>query len=270
MIGLAPLAERTLAERALGLLAAGPCGADRLATDVFGLTRAPRAIAERLAVALLGADPRVHQLADGRWALRAEAASSPRLEDCAFAVVDVETTGLRARVDRITEVAVVLVQGWRREPVFASLVNPGVPIPPRIAAVTGITDDLVRHAPPFHAIADQVLAALSGRVFVAHHARFDWRFLLAELRRARGLGLVGTRLCTVRLARRLLPELALRSLDHLSFHFGLENQARHRAGGDALVTAEVLLRLLARARETGLRTLAELEALCARRSRPAS
>ncbi len=67
------------------------------------------------------------------------------------------------------------------------------------------------------------------------------------------------RLCTVRLARRLLPELPSRSLDSLTHHFGFENPARHRAGGDALVTAQLLERLIAMARERGLRTLAELE-----------
>ncbi len=75
---------------------------------------APRAVSERLAVALLGADPRVRQLEDGRWALVAEAQGSPLLEDCAFAVVDVETTGMRATgPDRVTEVAVVVLHGAR-------------------------------------------------------------------------------------------------------------------------------------------------------------
>jgi DNA polymerase-3 subunit epsilon len=271
VIGLTAFPERTLAERAMLLLAGGPCGSDRLATEIMGLRQAPPLIAERLALALLGPDPRVRQLSDGRWALIAEAQRSPLLEECAFAVVDVETTGMRADgPDRITDIAVVLVQGHRVELVFESLVNPGIPIPWRVAALTGITDQLVRRAPQFTAIADRVLGALGGRVFVAHNAGFDWRFLTAELGRAAALGLTGSRLCTVRLARRLLPELESRSLDRLTFHFGLENQARHRAAGDALVTAQVLLRLLQRARERGLRTLAELEtfaALSVRRAR---
>ncbi|HXI21559.1 MAG TPA: 3'-5' exonuclease, partial [Gemmatimonadales bacterium] len=99
------------------------------------------------------------------------------------------------------------------------------------------------------------------RIFVAHNARFDWGFVSAEVRRARALGLTGSRICTVRLARRLLPELASRSLDSLSFHFGLENPARHRAAGDALATAELLERLLVLARDEGARTLADLEAM---------
>lgn len=246
----------------------GPLDAMTLARDILGLAGAPPAVAERLAVALLGADPRVHQLEDGRWGLVAEALGSPLVEDCAFAVVDVETTGMRPYgPDRVTDVAVVVMQGNRREVVFESLVNPGVPIPPRIAGLTGITDAMVRDAPPFEAVADDVLAALAGRVFVAHNARFDWGFLTAEVRRARALGLSGPRLCTVRLARRLLPQLESRSLDSLSHFFGLENRARHRAAGDALATAELLERLILLARERGARTLADLDALASRSTR---
>ncbi len=271
MIGLASFPETTLVERAMTLMLDGPCGADRLAREVMGLCQAPIAVAERLSVALLAADPRVRQLDDGRWALIAEAQGSPLLEECAFAVVDVETTGMRATgPDRVTDVAVVVLQGSRRELVFESLVNPRVPIPPRIATLTGITAELVAHAPDFEAIADRLLAALAGRVFVAHNARFDWGFLTAEIRRARGLGLAGTRLCTVRLARRLMPQLESKSLDSLSYYFGLENHARHRAAGDALATAQVLERLLLLAREQGVRTLADLETLNKKKAVPRS
>jgi DNA polymerase III subunit epsilon len=271
MIGLASFPERTLVERAMSLMLEGPCGADRLAREVMGLRQAPLAVAERLSVAMLAADPRVRQLEDGRWALVAEVGGSPLLEDCAFAVVDVETTGSRATgPDRVMEVAVVLLQGSRREVVFDSLVNPRTPIPPRVAALTGISPRLVAGAPEFDGVADQVLAALAGRIFVAHNARFDWGFLTAEMRRTRGLGLTGSRICTVRLARRLLPQLESRSLDSLTYFFGLENPARHRAAGDAIVTAEVLERLLLLARERGARTLADLEALCRKKTVPGS
>lgn len=268
MIGFATFPERTLVDRAMDLMAAGPVEVDRLARDVLGLVNAPPAVAERLAVALFAADPRVSQLGDGRWALVAEAQGSPLIEDCAFAVVDVETTGMRARHgDRVMDIAVVVLQGPRRELVFDSLVNPGVPIPPRIGSLTGITRDMVAGAPGFEEIADALLAALAGRVFVAHNARFDWGFISAEIRRTRGLGLSSVRLCTVRLARRLLPQLESRSLDRLSEFFGLENPARHRAAGDALATAQLLERLLPHAREQGARTVADLELLTRKATR---
>ncbi len=262
MIGLTAHPDRSLADRALDLLAGGPRSAEELAAGVMGMPNAPRTVAERLAVALLGADPRVRQLDDGRWAAIAAASGSPLIEECAFAVIDVETTGMRASVDdRVTEVAVVVVQGERRELVFESLVNPGRSIPARITEVTRISDAMVRDAPPFGVVADAILTALAGRVFVAHNARFDWSFVTAELRRARDLVLTGPRLCTVRLARRLLPDLKSRGLDSLSEHFGLSNDARHRAAGDALATAELLCRLLGLARERGARTLQDLETM---------
>lgn len=263
MIGIESHPATTLAERVVGqLLSGGPQSACALCEQIFGLVGAPAAVAERLALALLSADPRVRQLTDGRWALVAEAQGSPLLEDCAFAVVDVETTGMRAGGgDRITEIAVAVVHGGRREVVFESLVNPERPIPPVIAGVTGITDAMVRDAPTFDAVADHVLAALGGRVFVAHNARFDWGFVGAELRRARDVVLDGPRLCTVRLARRLVRGVQSCGLDNLTRYFGLDNPARHRAAGDALVTAQLLARLLGLAREGGARTLQDLTAL---------
>ena len=262
MIGIAQHVGGTLVERVMAVLEGGPASAAQLCTSVLDLAAAPVAVAERIALALLGADPRVRQLSDGRWGLVAEAQGSPLLEECAFAVVDVETTGMRpGGGDRVTEVAVVVVHGGRREVVFDSLVNPGRPIPRAICAITNITDEMVRYAPSFADVADQVMAALAGRVFVAHNARFDWGFLCAEVRRARDLALDGPRLCTVRLARRLVTEVRSCGLDNLSHHFGFENMARHRAAGDALVTAELLGHLLDRARERGLRTLQELDAL---------
>ena len=262
MTGLASFPAGTLIDRVLALLRGGPAAPGCVCTEVLDLAGAPAAVAERLVQALLGADPRVRQLSDGRWALLAEAQASPLIEECAFAVVDVETTGMRASgSDRVTEIAIVVLHGSRREVVFESLVNPGRPIPRAICAITNITDEMVRHAPTFADVADQVMAALAGRVFVAHNARFDWGFLCAEVRRARDLALDGPRLCTVRLARRLVTEVRSCGLDNLSHHFGFENMARHRAAGDALVTAELLGHLLDRARERGLRTLQELDAL---------
>jgi len=267
MIGVAMHPDSTLVDRVLVHLRGGPAGAPTLCRDVLGLANAPDAVSDRLAVALLGADPRVRQLPDGRWAMVPEAQGSPLLEECAFAVVDVETTGMRPNdTDRITEIAIAVVCGGRSEVVFQSLVNPGRPIPPAVCAITQITDAMVRDAPTFADIADQVVAVLAGRVFVAHNARFDWGFVSAELRRARALTLDGPRLCTVRLARRLVRNVRSCGLDNLSRVFGLDNEARHRAAGDAKVTAELLRRLLVLARDDGARTLQDLAAIETRSS----
>lgn len=268
MIGTNAYPDSTLLERVLAQLRLGPRTPPTLCHEVLGLMGAPAAICDRVAIALLGADPRVRQLADGRWAMVPEAQGSPLLDECAFAVVDVETTGCRAvGGDRITEIAVAVVHGGRREIVFESLVNPERPIPRAICAITNITNEMVRGAPRFAELAERLLAALAGRVFVAHNARFDWNFVSAELQRSRDLRLDGSRLCTVRLARRLVRGVRSCGLDNLCRFFGFRNEARHRAGGDALVTAELLSRLLALAREEGARTLQDLAMIEARRTR---
>jgi DNA polymerase III subunit epsilon len=128
---------------------------------------------------------------------------------------------------------------------------------------------MVRAAPRFEEVAGQVLEVLAGRIFVAHNARFDWGFVSAEMRRARDQQLDGLRLCTVRLARRLVQGVASCSLGALTERFAFENPARHRAAGDALVTAQLLQRLLCLARDAGVRTVADLEMLERARARRA-
>lgn len=225
--------------------------------DVFRIVQANRHTADRIAATLLAPDPRFSRTPDGRWTLAAPPPeASPVLEACRFAVVDVETTGVRAfRGDRIMEIAVVGLDGTVA---FHSLVNPGIPIPQFIAGLTGIDAGMVRHAPPFEDIVDDLLAALAGCVFVAHNARFDWAFVSTEIERARGLLLQGPRVCTVRLARKLLPDLPRRNLDTVSYHFGIEIEGRHRAAPDAVAAAKCLAQLLRMAQQNGAVTLADL------------
>lgn len=276
MTGVAVTPAGTLVSRAIAFLGAGPADSTTIAHRVLGLDRATRAVAERVAVALLGAHPQVRRLGDGRWSLAAAGHSAPALTALSFAVVDVETTGHSpARGDRITEVGIATLVDGRAELVYERLVNPGRPIPAVVRSITRVTDEMVRREPPFEAVADDVVAALAGRVFVAHNVRFDWAFLAAELRRARDVQLRGPMLCTVELARRLVPGLRHRGLDAVAQYFGITIERRHRAGPDALATAQVLERLLGLAEDEGVRTLDELKALARagrrkrRRKRPA-
>ena len=258
----------TLSERALAYLREGPRPALDIVRDVLQLQRANVAVADRLATALLGADPRFTFDLDGRWSLVPEPAwHGVPLGDVRFAVVDVETTGMRAQGgDRITEIAIVHVDGPRIHVAFDSVINPGRPIPYFIQQLTGISEEEAEAAPRFEEVADQVVAALTGRIFVAHNALFDWRFVTAELERAQDFALRMPKLCTVRLTRRLVPELTRRSLDAVMYYFGLETERRHRAGGDALVTAKALLRLVARARDAGVMTWEDLHLLGSKKS----
>ena len=155
----------------------------------------------------------------------------------AIAFVDLETTGTRAGVDRITEVGIVRVDadpggGLPRIQEWSSLVDPGVPIPPEIQALTGITNRMVRGAPTFASIADEVARRLEGTLFVAHNARFDHGFLKQEFaRHARPFK--PKVLCTVRLSRRLFPDQHSHGLDAVIARHALPVGERHRALGDA-------------------------------------
>jgi len=265
-----------LVSRARDFLATGPASAQQLVSFVCQLPGVPAKVAEHIAAALLAETPTIRRDAAGLWSLEPARAPGAHarlpLDALSYAVVDVETTGGRAlHGDRITELAAVLVRRGEITDVFETLVNPGRAIPPRITRLTNISWSMVKDAPPFDALCDDVLRVLGGQVFVAHNVRFDWGFLNAELGRATGRTLDGPHLCTVRLARALLPHLRSRSLDDVALHYGVGITNRHRAGGDAMATARVFLRLLEGARERGCETWQDLELLlaaAARRRRP--
>ena len=149
----------------------------------------------------------------------------------ALAFVDLETTGATATADRITEIGIIEVdENGARE--WSSLVNPGTPISPFIESLTGISNAMVADAPPFEALAEEVLEKLAGRLFIAHNARFDYGFLKNEFKRA-GHDFRATVLCTVKLSRKLFPQHARHNLDSLVVRHGLAVSERHRALGDA-------------------------------------
>jgi DNA polymerase-3 subunit epsilon len=199
----------------------------------------------------------------------ANATPDDELRRLEYVIVDVETTGAGyLRGHRVTEIAAIRVNG-RGELLdeFESLVNPDRPISPFVTALTSITNDMVRTAPRFWEIAPRVRALLDGAVFVAHNAQFDWSFVSEELRRASAPALDCRRLCTVRLARKVVPEIPSRSLDALQYFFNVDNDARHRAYGDARATTTIFRRLLERLEDREVQRWHELEAFLKKRAR---
>ncbi len=160
-----------------------------------------------------------------------------------LAFVDLETTGATATADRITEIGIIEVDadGVRE---WSTLVNPGVPISSFIESLTGISSAMVATAPAFAEVADEVLARLDGRLFIAHNARFDYGFLKNEFKRA-GFDFRATVLCTVKLSRKLFPQHARHNLDSLVERHGLLVSSRHRALGDARLIHQFWQQLLA-------------------------
>jgi DNA polymerase-3 subunit epsilon len=174
------------------------------------------------------------------WALpcMASAYASP-LPRSVYAVVDIETTGSRFGEDRITEVAIYQTDGERIEGEWQSLVQPGVPVPTYITALTGIDDHMLADAPRFEEIAEQIAAWTEDRILVAHNAAFDYGFLRREFERC-GLLFQRKRLCTVKVARKIFPGLPSYSLGRLCDRLGIPLSDRHRAFGDAQATALLL------------------------------
>lgn len=260
--------------RARTFLECGPAGSVPLIEHVCNLPGAPVAVAEQLAQALFSGSAGIARAADGQWTLvrerslplRARSESGGRrLDALTYVVVDVETTGGSPRGgDRITEFCAVTVAHGEITDVFETLINPQRPIPPAVTRLTRITWDMVRGAPTIRDVATRITGVLGGRLFVGHNAAYDWRFVSSELSRYAGHQLTGERLCTVQLARALIPGMKRRSLGSLSYYYGIENHARHRAGGDAMATARLLLRLLGAARDRGCETLEDLRALTRR------
>jgi DNA polymerase III subunit epsilon len=262
--------DGSLTDRALRVLTAEPLSSAEVARRVLGITGGAGAAAVAV-FTLLGGDARFRVDPQGVWSVAppvdpdAPVPSRPLREE-QFVVVDVETTGgAPSRGHRVTEVAAVRVSGGQVRDTFCTLVNPERPIPGMITGLTGITNAMVANQPRFAEVARQVSAAIEGSVFVAHNAAFDWRFICHEMGMATGMTLSGRQLCTVRMSRRLLPQLPSRSLDGLALFFGVEIETRHRALDDAVATAHVLLRLIDLAEEQGVTDWDGLQKLLRRR-----
>lgn len=250
----------SLVDRAYRLLEEGPRSTLDVAAGVLGLTGHAGA-ASKAVFSLLGGDARFQVDGRGEWSLAPGAVPVGRpLRELTYAVVDLETTGgPYHRGHRITEIAVVEIRNGRVEESWQTLIQPGRPVPPSVFRLTGISDRLLAGAPHFDEVAHEVERRLAGRVFVAHNVGFDWGFLSRQLGETSGTVPPVPRLCTVRMAKRLLPELRRRSLDYLADHFEIPIFERHRAHGDALATARVFIRLLDRAERMGLTDLFALQ-----------
>lgn len=160
-----------------------------------------------------------------------------------FAIVDIETTGGYASGNGITEVAILIHDGFQVTEQFTSLIDPGQPIPLAIQTLTGIDDEMVSGKPSFGQLAARIHDLLEGRVFVAHNVNFDYSFIKHHMEQA-GYRFSADRLCTVRLSRKIWPGLPSYSLDKLCRSLDISLAHRHRASGDAEATAILFSRIL--------------------------
>lgn len=160
-----------------------------------------------------------------------------------FAIIDIETTGNNYKFGNITELAVYLHNGQKITNYYSTLINPGIDIPYYITRLTGIDNEMVKNAPKFYEIAKTIIELTAGCTFVAHNVKFDYNFIKEEFAR---LGYIFNRktLCTVQLARKLLPGHKSYSLGKLCSDLEIDINGRHRAAGDALATVQFFEKLL--------------------------
>lgn len=171
-----------------------------------------------------------------------------------YAIVDIETTGSYAAGNGITEIAIVTHDGREILSRWETLVNPHRPIPRFIQGLTGITDAMVANAPSFQEVASTIHELLQGKIFIAHNVNFDYSFVKFHLER-HGYNFDTRKLCTVRLARKIVPGLPSYSLGRLCMSLGIEHRDHHRAMGDAAATAMLFSHLVNNDEEGAIPTM---------------
>ncbi len=160
-----------------------------------------------------------------------------------YTIVDIETTGNGTQGNRITEISIFKFDGENIVDEFTSLVNPECEIPFYITRLTGIDGNMVRQAPKLADIAQNILEITEGAIFIAHSVNFDYNVIRNEFK-SLGLSFVKKKLCTVRLARKLVPGLNSYSLGKLCSSLNIPLTNRHRARGDAHATVLLFQQLL--------------------------
>ena len=158
--------------------------------------------------------------------------------------LDLETTGMSAAEERITEIGLVEVAAGGFVSRRRQLGNPQKIIPPLIEALTGISNEMVEDAPSFEQLAPELFERLEGKLLIAHNARFDCGFLKSEFERL-GMAYHPRVLCTVKLSRQPSPEQRRHNLDSVIARHRLSCSSRHRALGDAEVLWQFLQKIQA-------------------------
>ncbi|HYJ92120.1 MAG TPA: exonuclease domain-containing protein [Pyrinomonadaceae bacterium] len=243
----------------------GRASAVKIADYVMNIRKPEPAMARLLVQDLCERDPRLRLIED-TIELVQDAVEARRLLETDFVVFDLETTGAKAPPCRVTEIGAFRVSNGRITEQFHTLVNPQIPIPAFITSLTGISDDMVREAPLFSEVVDDLLAFLGDSVLVAHNAQFDMRFINHEISRVYGeYRLANPCLCTVQLSRKLLPDIENHKLKTVAEHYSISLVNHHRASDDAKATAEIFVNLLDMLHLAGVHDIGSIKRLGLRR-----
>ncbi|MGH2494377.1 MAG: exonuclease domain-containing protein [Ktedonobacteraceae bacterium] len=234
---------------------------ETLLRHLFGVTEGTASAKNPVWVTLLrkalNSSSLFEQAENSDWALTAWRSTHRSLSEIEFVVLDTETTGLRPGSHRVIEIAGVRIRGGEVLGSFQTLLNPGTRLPSFIVQFTGINQEMVNKAPKAAEIFPDFLNFIDGAILVGHNVGFDLGFLSYEARLL-GLDFPIDGLDTIPLARRFLPALRRFKLDNVADHLKIATANRHRALGDARVTAAVFIKLIALAQEQGIQTLGHL------------
>ncbi len=237
----------------------GRASAASVVDFVMKIRNPPLKLAIAIAGDLIERDPRL-RLNGEMVELAADGFETRELAGTEFVVFDLETTGAKAPPCRVTEIGAYRVREGQIVGEFQTLLNPGMPIPPFITALTGISDEMVRDAPLFSEVVQTFLEFIGDSVLVAHNSGFDMRFLNHEIGRVfEDYRLANPCLCTVQLSRRLLPDIANHKLKTVAEHYDIDLVNHHRASADAHATAHIFINLLKRMQSDGVRDLAAVK-----------
>ena len=174
-----------------------------------------------------------------------------------FIVLDIETTGLNAATDKITEIGAVKILNKEIIDSFHTFVNPGIPIPPKITELTGITNDMVKEAPSTEDALTKFMHFCGNNALVAHNAPFDIGFIREEAKSI-GWDINNPIVDTLTLSRELLKDLKNHKLDTLAKHLGVSLKNHHRASDDARATGEIFIKLIDMLEARGIKTLSDI------------
>jgi exonuclease, DNA polymerase III, epsilon subunit family len=239
----------------------GRASAVKIVDFVMKISKPEPSLAKMLVSDLVERDPRL-QLSDDMVELVGDGFNARDLVDTEFVVFDLETTGAKSPPCRITEIGAYRVKNGEITGEFQTLVNPESSIPPFITSLTGISEAMVSDAPRFYEIAHDFLEFIGDAVLVAHNAPFDMGFLNYEIGRIyEDYRVANPCLCTVQLSRRLLPHIENHKLKTVAEYYSISLVNHHRAGEDALATAQIFVNLLTEMVSNGVRDLATVRSM---------
>jgi len=190
------------------------------------------------------------------------------LDKLSYVIVDLETTGLDPAANEIIEIGAIRIEGKEIKDIFNKLIKPTKPVSAEITAITGITQDMLDNEIPVKPALQMFKEYIGESILVAHNAEFDLSFLKINFKRWLDIDLNNFTVCTLLIARDILPNLDNHKLHTIARYFHIDVANRHRAIGDAEVTYQIWLKLIEKLKEKKVLTRKELESYTASLGNP--